>query len=271
MTRTYPAISLSVCLLFLAACSNKKAGGNLSASTDTVSYSYKNFKQRDTACGNNPDSSCTVVKVTYPKFKGMDALNDSIARKITSYFAVNAKPADTSYDQLAANFIGVYHNFKKIQPKSTLYYLVDAKASVLKQDSALLTLKISGYTYHGGPHGVEYAAYINWDTKANKCISLSSIFIKNYQDPLNKTAGRIFRKNEKLADTARLNNGRTYFFKDNKFSLPDNYLIGSKGITFLYNVYTIKAYAAGKTAVFIPYQSVKELLLPNSVISRYLK
>ncbi len=270
MTGIYPAIYLAICILFFAACGDKKAG-NTSGSTDTVVYTYQNFKQRDTTCGNNPDSACTIVKVTYPEFKGMDVLNDSIARKVIGYFAVKPNRSDSSYDQLAANFISVYHNFKKVQPKSTLYYLIDAKAKVLKQDSALLTLKISGYTYHGGGHGVEYTAYMNWDTKANKPVSLSDIFAKNYADSLNKIGEQIFRKNEKLADTARLYNGRTYFFRDNKFALPDNYIIGEKGITFLYNVYTIKPYAAGKTELFIPYKDIKHLLRPNSVVNQYMK
>lgn len=269
MNRIYTAFLLLTCTLFIAACGNKKAG-NASGSSDTTEYSYKSFKQRDTACGNNPDSACTIVKAVYPEFKDRPALNDTVARRMISLFAVNGKPSDTSYNQLANDFIGVYHYFKQGQPKSTLYYLVDAGAKVLQQDSALLTLKVSGYTYHGGPHGVEYAAYINWDTKRNRYVSLNNIFFKNYQDSLNRIGEQIFRKNEKLTDTSSLNNGRTYFFKGGKFALPDNYLLGSKGILFLYNVYTIKAYAAGKTELFIPYQSVKHLLLPNSVIRAYV-
>lgn len=270
MNRISTAFLLLACTLFVVACSNKK-GGDLSGTSDTAEYSYKDFRQRDTACGNNPDSACTVVKVAHPEFKGMPALNDTVARKMIGLFAVNGKLSDTSYDQLANDFIGVYHHFKQGQPKSTLYFLVDAKAKVLQQDSALLTLKVSGYTYHGGPHGMEYAAYINWNTKANKYVALSDILIKNYKDSLNKIGEQEFRKNEKLTDTAALNNGRTYFFRGGKFALPDNYLLSPKGILFLYNVYTIKAYAAGKTELLIPYQKIKQLLLPNSVISRYVK
>jgi hypothetical protein len=246
---------------------NKQATGT----SDTLAYTYKTFKQRDKNCGDSPDSTCTIVKVNYPDFEGKTNLNDSVKHSFIKLFATSSGKTDTGYSQLADNFIGVYKTFKKGQPKSTLIYLLDGHAKVLKQDSSVLTVEVSGYSYHGGPHGVDLTSYVNWDVKANKSIALSDLFVAGYQDKLNQIAEQIFRKNEKLQDTAKLNNGRTYFFKDNKFSLPDNYLVTPEGIQFLYNVYTIKAYQAGKTELLVPYEQIKALLQSNSAIKNYLK
>ena len=255
----------------IASCNMGSSGSKSSVVGDTITYSYKTFKQRDTSCGNNPDSACTIVKIEYPDFCDKKALNDSIAQKFIKLYAVtNAKP-DTNYKQLAGNFINYYHDFKKIQPKSTLFYLLDGHAKVLRQDTSMVNIEITGYSYHGGPHGVEYTGYVNWDTKANKSISLNDILVSDYQDKLNSIAEQLFRKNEKLSDTSSLNNQRTYFFKNNKFSLPDSYLLTTSGICFLYNVYTIKAYAAGPTQLFIPYAQIEPLLLPGSVVKTYIK
>jgi len=265
------AAPLIIISIWVASCNNKvKDNGQSGSKNDTVAYSYKSFKQRDTDCGNNPDSSCTIVKAMYPEFNGLDKLNDSVVCSLVKLFTFYQPGGGNTFEQLAANFIGGYHAFKKVQPKSTLYYLIDAKAKVLQQDSGLLTIKISGYTYHGGPHGAEYEGYVNWDAKKDNNIALSDILVQGYQGKLNSIAEQIFRKNEKLSDTSSLNNGRTYFFPNNKFSLPDNYLLTGSGICFLYNVYTIKAYAAGKTKLLVPYTDIKQLVLPGSIISRYL-
>lgn len=238
---------------------------------DTLVYTYKTFKQRDKDCGDSPDSTCTLVKVNYPEFDSKKTLNDSVTRSFIKLFVTNTGKTDATYSQLADNFIGVYKAFKKEQPKSTLIFLLDGHAKVLKQDSDILTIEISGYSYSGGPHGVDLTSYVNWDKKTNKSIALSNILVAGYQDKLNHIAEQIFRKNEKLLDTAKLNNGRTYFFKDNKFSLPDNYLILPEGIRFLYNVYTIKPYVAGKTELLVPYTQIKALLLPNSAVKNHTK
>jgi len=259
--------------LFISYCScnsavNTKQNGK---ANDTVAYTLKNFKQRDADCGNNPDSQCTIVKVNYPAFDDLNKLNDSVTNKLVHLFSPKLKLDDHTLEQFSADFINSYHDFKKIQPKSTLYYLVDANAKVLRQDSALLTVKISGYMYHGGGHGVEYERYINWDTKKNESVTLKDVLANGYQDTLNKIAEHLFRKAEKLSDTSSISNGRTYFFPGNKFTLPDTYLISPDGICFLYNVYTIKAYAAGKTRLLVPYKAIKPLLLSNSIIAQYVR
>ena len=254
-----------------AACNSGGQGGKQVAVSDTVVYAYKTFKQRDADCGNAPDSACTIVKLNYPYFSDRKLLNDSITHNFIKLFATSSGKTDTGMAQLADNFIGVYKSFKKEQPKSTLIYMLDGKAKVLKQDSAILTVEVSGYAYHGGPHGVELTSYVNWDIKENKNIGLSDILIAGYQTKLNRIAEQIFRKNESLKDTSNLNNDRTYFFKGNKFFLPADYLITTEGIKFLYNVYTIKAYAAGKTELLVPYANIQSILLPNSVIKQYIK
>jgi len=64
---------------------------------------------------------------------------------------------------------------------------------------------------------------------------------------------------------------KNHFFKGDKFALNDNYLITPLGIRFLYNPYEIKPYAAGTTDLFIPYDKIKSLLRPNTVITQYIK
>jgi hypothetical protein len=64
---------------------------------DTVAYIYREYKVRDNACGNNPDTACTVVKLNYPDFNGKKkVLTDSITRKFIQLFGLKQIPPGNS-------------------------------------------------------------------------------------------------------------------------------------------------------------------------------
>ncbi|GAA4307372.1 hypothetical protein GCM10023149_00910 [Mucilaginibacter gynuensis] len=235
---------------------------------DTLTYQYQTLKERAPDCGNKPDSACTVVTLNYPEFAGKKALNDSIKRNLLTMFMLSEKP-DTSLKSMAAHFIKSYLDAKKDDPRTQMFYTLDSHAKLIAQDSALVALEVGGYTYQGGAHGGSYTGYINWDIKKDKSVTLSDILVAGYNDKLTKIAEGIFRKNEKLSDTASLAND--YFFKDNKFALNNNFSLTPLGIKFLYNQYEIKPYAAGQTELLVPYGDIKSLLQPNSVVSQYVK
>ena len=235
---------------------------------DTLTYTYKTIHERAADCGDKPDSTCTVVKVKYPVFNNQKTLNDSVTRKLTSLFAMDGKP-DGSIELMGKNFLKAYTDFRKTDPRSVMFFTLDSYAKVLMQDSSLTTLQVGGYSFQGGAHGASATFFINWDTKANKSIGLKDILVAGYQDKLSTEAERIFRKDEKLKDTSSL--ARDYFFKDNKFALNDNFVITPLGLKFVYNQYEIKPYAAGITELFIPFTQIKSLLLPGSVVAKYIK
>jgi hypothetical protein len=235
--------------------------------TDTLVYTYKTIKQRAADCGNKPDSGCTVVKITYPVFNGQLALNDTVTHKLVNLFMSDKIEKDLQ--KYVDQFLAGYITFKKQDSRSSMFFTLDSHAKIIRQDSSLTTLEISGYNYEGGAHGSSITTFINWNTKTQQNIYLKDVFIDGYKDKLTLIADTIFRKQEKLSDTASLAND--YFFKDNKFALNESFSISPLGIRFLYNQYEIKPYAAGQTDLFIPYAKIRSLLKPNTVITQYLK
>lgn len=237
---------------------------------DTLAYKYDTIKYRAPDCGNKPDSTCSVATIVYPEFSGQKVLNDSIAKKLMLLGFNNPdKNPDTSLKQFADNFIKGYirDNPKKYNP--SMFYTLDLKAEVLRQDSGITTLQLGGYIFCGGAHGNSNTTFVNWNTKANRNIELKDMLTDGFEPELKRTAEAIFRKQEKLSDTSSL--ARDYFFKDNKFALNDNYSITPLGLRFLYNQYEIKPYAAGITELFIPYKNIQSLLRPNTVVSQFTK
>ncbi len=234
---------------------------------DTLTYSYQLIKERADDCGDKPDSSCTVVKITYPLFPDRDSLNAQVTQKLTGLFGF-FQP-DVTLNEMTDHFLETYAEFKKRHKKDNRFFTLNASAKVLRQDSNLVTIETNSYTFQGGAHGGNYMYFINWNTKTDKNITLNDILIDGHKEKLTQLADTIFRKQEKLSDTASL--ARDYFFKDNKFALPKNFLITPLGLRFLYNIYEIKPYAAGRTDLLIPYAQLKPLLRPNTVITQYIK
>lgn len=235
--------------------------------TDTLAYTYKTIKERAADCGNKPDSSCSVAKIVYPIFVGQIVLNDTITARLLNLFMSDKHPANLQ--QYAKDFIASYNVMKKQDNRPDMFFTLNSHANIIRQDSSLTTLEVSGYNFQGGAHGSTVTNFINWNTKASKDLTLDDVFQNGYKEKLTTIADTIFRKQEKLAPTQSLAND--YFFKDNKFALNENFSITPLGIKFLYNQYEIKPYAAGQTTLLIPYAKIKSLLKPNTVITQYLK
>ncbi|WP_462258095.1 DUF3298 and DUF4163 domain-containing protein [Mucilaginibacter sp.] len=240
---------------------------NSAITTDTLGYTYELIKKRADDCGDKPDSGCTVVKIKYPIFSDHNQLNDTVTKKLTGLFGFFQ--TDVTLQEMADHFLLTYTNFKKRNKRSTLFYTLNSSAKVLRQDSGLTTLAINSYAFQGGAHGGSYTYFINWDTRNDKNLELQDILAGDYKAKLTQIADTIFRKQEKLGDTTSLANN--YFFKGDKFALNSNFLITPIGLRFLYNIYEIKPYAAGRTDLFIPYAKLKPLLRPHTVVTQYIK
>lgn len=234
---------------------------------DTISYTYKTIKLRADDCGDKPDSSCTAVNIKYPIFTDRDALNDTVTKKLTGLFGFFQ--TDISLEEMGEHFLSTYKNFKRRNKRSEVFFTLNSNARVLRQDSNLTTIETNSYTFQGGAHGGSYTFFINWDTKADKNLALEDILVDGYKTQLTQVADTIFRQQEKLSDTSSL--AKDYFFKGDTFKLNRNFSITPLGLRFVYNIYEIKPYAAGRTELLIPYDKIKSLLKPNTVITQYIK
>ena len=224
---------------------------------DTLKYTYEIIKRRTTDCNNRPDSECIKAKIKYPVFAGQKVLNDTIRHHLITQFGI-ADKMDGSLHQLADQFLKAGQDFS-----------LNTNTEVIRQDSSILLMQLSGYKSLGGVRGYFLTNFINWDTKAGKKIELKDIFTDGYTGSLNIIAEKIFRKEEKLSDSASLTPG--YLFKGGKFSLNNNFLITPIGIRFLYNQGEIKPYTAGQTNIFIPYIQIRSLFRLNTVVTQYIR
>lgn len=241
----------------LTACSWGTPGKEEPAITkDTLKYTYKVIKQKAIGCKNKQDSGCMVAQISYPVFTDQKTLNDTISHHLLLQFGI-ADKTDTSLRQLAGRFLTAGKDFS-----------LNTHTDVIRQDSSIILIQLSGYRFLGGAHGYHLTNFINWNTKANKKIELKDVFADGFIKELNIIAEGIFRKQEKLNDSTSLKPG--YLFKEGKFALNNNFLITPIGIRFLYNQYEIKPYPAEEINLLIPYSQIRSLLRPHTVIIQYL-
>ncbi|MVN93117.1 DUF3298 and DUF4163 domain-containing protein [Mucilaginibacter aquatilis] len=257
---------ISIAGLSLTACVERKPKNDIpDVWQDTLTYQFKTINAKADDCAGKPDSACTTIKFRYPAFDNQPLLNDTVVTGLSTL--LDRQKGIAGLQRLSWQFLQDYKDFKKQNPKSPAFFELNSKVDVIRQDSSLLNLEYNGYQFTGGAHGMTIVRYLNWDVAGKKKILLSDIFRPGYEDELNKIAEQIFRKQENLSETASLANN--YFFKDAKFSLNQNFLITPVGITFLYNQYEIKPYAAGRTTLEIPYEKIKTLLKQGTVTARY--
>ncbi len=260
-------ISFLLAVTVVACKQHEQPSVKISGKPDTLVYTYKIIKERAADCGTKPDTSCSEANITYAVFGGHQALNDSIANRLLQTYQGD-KP-DKTLEMQAKSFVKGYMTDTLRQADSNkMIYTLETSARVVRQDSSLVTIQIDSYAFTGGAHGDTFTGFLNWNTGEDKKVALKDIFIPGYNEKFRVVAEKIFRTQEKLSDTSSLQN---YFFKDAKFALNDNFLVTPVGIRFLYNEYEIKSYAEGQTELLIPYNKIKSLLRPQSVVNQYLK
>ncbi|WP_158828554.1 DUF3298 and DUF4163 domain-containing protein [Mucilaginibacter lacusdianchii] len=261
----YLPVLLALSCFFCSCFNNKLNGPAADIYTDTLTYQYLEVKSRADDCGSKPDSGCTVAHFRYPKFDNQPLLNDTLVTGVA--MLIDPAKGAAGLQRLSWYFLADYDNFKQSHPDWKGKFELDTKASIIRQDSSLIAVEFNGYEFAGGAHGTSAIRYLNWNTQSRKKIQLKDILKPGYETQLTTTAEKIFRKQENLSATASLS--RDYFFKDGKFSLNNNFLITPVGLKFLYNQGEIKPNAAGQTTVEIPYDQIKSIIQPETVLARY--
>lgn len=258
---------LLVISLCFACNQSQNTASEITTTRDTLNYTYKTIKERAASCGDQPDSNCTVASFIYPAFEpAQQKLEDSVQRKLITLYNIE-KPSQTLLEQ-AKKFVADHEAFIKTDPRGNQVWTLDGKAKVLRQDSSLITIAVSGYSYAGGAHGNSGSFFVNWDTKANRQVALKDLLNAGYPEKLNQVAEHIFRQNEQLSDTASLAN--SYFFEKDRFHLNDNFVITLEGLKFIYNQYEIKPYSSGITELLVPYTEMLPLISKNSLLQQFI-
>jgi len=263
-------IGLCLLLFSFVACQSEKKTTNAADSTDLAngadpySFTYDSVKvyAKKPVSRNPATTDTTKAVIVYPQFKDQKT-NDFVLQK-TLATALPDKQYK-SYQAYANGFIQDYETFIAREKEYGQTWFLEIKNKVAAQKKNYLSVLSTFVSYEGGAHPNTMLSYLNYDPQTHKEILLDSLIQPGSMSKLTAEAEKIFRKNEKLTPTANL--GDNYFFKDNKFSLNNNFTVTEEGIKFLYNPYEIKAYVFGITELTVPFSTLKEIARPHSLLS----
>ncbi len=142
--------------------------------------------------------------------------------------------------------------------------------SITYHDDHIITMQKELYTYSAGAaHGLHGVGNYTIDRKSKDVISEGDLFIDGYEVELSKVLQRALLKSlgRKNAQEVEKEDG----FSITDLPSNDNFRLDAKGMTYTYNPYEIAPYAMGVIEFFVPYEEVRHLLRPQSIIYNYIQ
>jgi hypothetical protein len=140
----------------------------------------------------------------------------------------------------------------------------------LLSDKKIYVYGIERYVYMGGAHGLETRNYYNFDLKTGKTITEKDLFKANFVPELSELIKkRIVEESKEVKESKDtepiLSLEDTDFWADS-IKPNGNFYITDEGINYVFNPYEIAPYYIGQTEVTIPFNRLKNILKPNSII-----
>ena len=187
-----------------------------------------------------------------------DRIKDGVFSQLTDYNPNNVKK--NTQDSIAVNFFNEYKSFLKDFPDYQIPWEISVYDSVIFLNNYFVTVKTSGLFFTGGAHPNSFSNFQTYNITSVIKPTLQNIFKADFKSKLLKIAEKEFRKQKGLSSTTDLNKAG-YWFKNNKFSLNNNWGIVKTGILFFYNDYEIAPHSMGTTTLIIPFHEIKKFIL----------
>lgn len=269
--------SVALSLILLAGCKEKE---------QNVMYTFKTIEKEQIYHLNDQADAphCNFkLKYTYIDESNGDSIvkliNKTIRKQIFGQ-SENITDAQNAVDLYYNNYIASYADeiaelFKEDQKSnrdtneipSWYNYEYNQETSVDQGKPGILNYKSVVMDYRGGAHPNTIETWLCIDGKTGKLLTFDDLFIPGAKDqilPLIKDelvkvkAGQHKDMNIKTIDDLK-EQGILFSDGDDIF-VPDNFILGTGGITFLYNRYDICPYAEGSTEITLPYSAISKYM-----------
>lgn len=162
-----------------------------------------------------------------------------------------------------------YEDKARIEGKmpSWYWYFMNNSNKILFQNDSLLSYAVEYSDYEGGAHGSYRITYTNVDLNDLVTLTEEDLFVPGYFKPLTeKIVVQLMKKYDVPVADSLLMKG---FFTIEDIVPNNNFWLDGKNIHYSYNQYEIAPYAMGVIDVSVPYSELSDILLPESIISRY--
>lgn len=147
------------------------------------------------------------------------------------------------------------------------WYYMNHSNRIEFQNDSLLSYAVEYSDYEGGAHGSYRITYVNIDLNRLVTLSEEDLFVPDYYKPLTDKIVRGLMTSYGVTEPdSLLMQG---FFTIEDIIPNNNFWLNNEGIHYAYNQYEIAPYSMGVIHVTVPFDDLKEIIIPDGVISRY--
>lgn len=263
-------LSMLVCITFFS-CTSK------TIKTEEKDFEKRYYLDKDTAKGSLSVNIDVEIPVEFVDSSVLKSIRSTI---ISNLFGIDyVKVANDSVVKVYAQEL-LTDYLKENQPSDNksdnenLYsynneHIISGFS--LQSDKIIYVYGIERYAYMGGDHDLETRNYFNFDLKTGKLITETDLFNENYQSELSKLIkARIIEEGKEYKDE---NNSEIIKSLEDIDSIKSNgnFYITDESINYVFNPYEIAPYNMGQTQVTLPFNRLKNILKPNSIIDYLVK
>lgn len=234
--------------------------------------------------GNTESPKCQV-KINFKYLKSAQA-NDSLTEVINKVLEETFSSAHAGAvspvafvssikESLASEYLNdvqknyetdVKNGMKADEIPNWYNYEYDINSELTEGKDSIWNYKVTTFQNTGGAHPNTWGRWVNVDATNGKILDKKNLFVKGTEE---KICGLILPQllaeaNKRLeTDTLTCVEGlnQVGILLDTDLYIPDNFLLGKDGVTFLYNRYDIAPYYLGQFELTVPYSEIETYLI----------
>ncbi len=136
----------------------------------------------------------------------------------------------------------------------------------------ILAYGIMRFLDYGGAHPITTRRFLNFNLSDGKQITEQELFIADYQQELTEIIKTklLYDLNSQTESAQIVNLNETDYY-DTEIQPNGNFYINEAGICYVFNPYEIAPYYMGETEVFLPFELLQHLLLPNNPLQNLVR
>ncbi len=209
-----------------------------------------------------------TVNASYPQFSG--------AKDSKAEAAINENIKSFAEDSVKNFKTGLHCNFSDLGPDKPGWVCEFAFGSQNFNvvDQKILSLEVSGYWFTGGAHGGTEYTYLNYNLNTGEKLDWKNVFKKDSDymkiiSDYSKTdlEKQLIAGEDSMTDESWIGRG-TEATEEN---YNTNVGFDKNGLIIIFQQYQVAAYAAGPQTVVVPYGALKDVIDPNSLLSKFAK
>ena len=127
------------------------------------------------------------------------------------------------------------------------------------------TLMITDEGFTGGAHEFHSFEYRNYLRKTGRRLGYKDLFKGDFNRTLTAIAERVYRRSAGLAPDADLSEEAGWY--ENRFVLPKNFAITTRGLLLSYNTYEVTPYVAEPPKFLLSYSQIRSLIDPKGPLA----